>query len=377
MFKSGNGIELAEGPESEMDLDFFKSMGANFDDPEVIEVDDENEGLTGESAQGEELDALESHGFSVIEPSEGQQTPSPAPQPNASTSNPKISLDADVNMSDSLQLFLDSITHPLLTAEEEIDLAKKAEKGKFEAKVEMVEANVRLVVNIAKEYRGKGVEYLDLIQEGVAHGLFRAVEKFDWRKGFKFSTYATPWIHKAMREAVGNHSRTIRVPIHMMDARNDILRAKIAIEEEKGGKATNEEISELTSRSVEEIERVFEEVIDGGVVESTDKKIVTQEGSQIGTLLDRISGAQDVETEAVSEMLTKQILEDIADLPYRSRRIIEMRHGLDGEEPKTLKEVARRFNIPRERARLIQNRVLEELSTRYIEDDEYQNQQAA
>jgi RNA polymerase primary sigma factor len=302
-------------------------------------------------------DYLEKHNVDVLRISEEDEEEDIILDEEEETEPIDLSVPEGINIEDPVRMYLKEIGKvPLLTADEEIELAIKMEEGDENAKKRLAEANLRLVVSIAKRYVGRGMLFLDLIQEGNL-GLIKAVEKFDFRKGFKFSTYATWWIRQAITRAIADQARTIRSPVHMVETINKLTRVQRQLLQELGREPTPEEISDVMSIPVErvrEIQKISQEPV------SLETPIGEEEDSHLGDFIQDDNVPVPAEAAAFT-LLKEQLVDVLGTLTEREQKVLRLRFGLDDGRARTLEEVGKEFNVTRERIRQIEAKALRKL----------------
>ena len=329
---------------------------------EYQEISDHFADLHLEEEQMDEiLDALEKSGIDVLRITDDDDIPDEelllSDEDEVDMENLDLSIPDGISIEDPVRMYLKEIGKvPLLSAEEEIELAKRMENGDQEAKKRLAEANLRLVVSIAKRYVGRGMLFLDLIQEGNL-GLIKAVEKFDYRKGYKFSTYATWWIRQAITRAIADQARTIRIPVHMVETINKLIRVSRQLLQELGREPTPEEISEEMGMPVDRVREILKMSQEP---QSLETPIGEEEDSHLGDFIqdDNVP----VPAEAASfTLLREQLVEVLGTLTEREQKVLRLRFGLDDGRARTLEEVGKEFNVTRERIRQIEAKALRKL----------------
>ena len=329
---------------------------------EYQEISDHFADLHLEEEQMDEiLDALEKSGIDVLRITDDDDIPDEelllSDEDEVDMENLDLSIPDGISIEDPVRMYLKEIGKvPLLSAEEEIELAKRMENGDQEAKKRLAEANLRLVVSIAKRYVGRGMLFLDLIQEGNL-GLIKAVEKFDYRKGYKFSTYATWWIRQAITRAIADQARTIRIPVHMVETINKLIRISRQLLQEYGREPTSEEIAKemgITVEKVREILKISQEPV------SLETPIGEEEDSHLGDFIkdDNVPVPADA---ATFTLLKEQLEEVLGTLTEREQKVLTLRFGLEDGRARTLEEVGKEFNVTRERIRQIEAKALRKL----------------
>ena len=335
----------------------------------VLEEKDIHDAFAGEELTPEKLDriydfldkkhvdVLKMSNDDDMDPDLFTEDEDPDPEDEIDMEHIDLSVPEGVSVDDPVRMYLkESGTVPLLSPDEEIELAKKIELGDEAAKKKLAEANLRLVVSIAKRYVGRGMQLLDLIQEGNL-GLIKAVEKFDYRKGYKFSTYATWWIRQAITRAIADQARTIRIPVHMVETINRLVRTQRQLVQKLGREATPEELAKELDMPVDRVREIMKISQDPVSLETP---IGEEEDSHLGDFIqdDNVEVPADA---ATYTLLHEQLMEVLSTLTEREQKVLRLRFGLDDGRPRTLEEVGRQFNVTRERIRQIEAKALRKL----------------
>ena len=335
----------------------------------VLEEQDVLNGFAGEELTPEKLDriydfldkkhvdVLKMSNDDDMDPDLFSEDEDVDPEDDIDVEHIDLSVPEGIGVDDPVRMYLKEIGKvPLLSSDEEIELAKKIELGDEEAKKKLAESNLRLVVSIAKRYAGRGMQLLDLIQEGNL-GLIKAVEKFDYRKGYKFSTYATWWIRQAITRAIADQARTIRIPVHMVETINRLVRTQRQLVQKLGREATPEELAKELDMPVERVREIMKISQDPVSLETP---IGEEEDSHLGDFIqdDNVEVPADA---ATFRLLHEQLMDVLSTLTEREQKVLRLRFGLDDGRPRTLEEVGRQFNVTRERIRQIEAKALRKL----------------
>ena len=355
-----NNTQAAEQPaevKPQVKVEELVESGKNKGTLTLKEVADQLEGVELEPDQLDKiLDMLDTLGVDVVSEIELPE-PEALPEETGNIDDLDLSVPEGISTDDPVRMYLKEIGKvPLLTADEEIELAKRMEEGDEEAKRKLAEANLRLVVSIAKRYVGRGMLFLDLIQEGNL-GLIKAVEKFDYRKGYKFSTYATWWIRQAITRAIADQARTIRIPVHMVETINKLIRVSRQLLQEYGREPQPEEIARemgISEEKVREIIKIAQEPV------SLETPIGEEEDSHLGDFIPDDEAPAPAEAAAFT-LLREQLMSVLSTLTPREEKVLRLRFGLDDGRARTLEEVGKEFKVTRERIRQIEAKALRKI----------------